>query len=81
MSKATILYAQDETVKIKKTEMDASLDSNRIFVRLTQEETFRLDARRTVEIQLRILTFNGDALSSDIIRVPVGRCLESEVLA
>ena len=81
MSKASILYAQDEVVKIKKTETDASLDGNTISVKLTQEDTLLLESMKAVEIQIRILTPGGDALSSDIIRILVDRCLESEVLA
>ena len=81
VAKANILYAQDEEVKIKKTEADATMDGKVISVKLTQGDTLLLDCKKAVEIQIRVLTPGGDALNSDIIRVPVERCLENEVLA
>ena len=76
-----IVYAQDGDVKITKTGDDVTGEENTITTRLTQEDTLALDCTKTVEIQVRILTLGGDALSSDIIRTNVNRCLENEVLA
>ena len=81
ISKLHVLYAQDEQVKIRKTETDVTLDGNKVVLTLTQEDTLLLECKKTVEIQIRVLTAGGDALNSDIIRVPVERCLEDEVLA
>lgn len=81
IEKLHILYAQDENVKIRKTEADVTLDGNAVSLKLTQDDTLLLECKKTVEIQIRVLTAGGDALNSDIIRVPVERCLESEVLA
>lgn len=80
IQKLHILYAQDEQVKIRKTEADCTKEGNAISLTLTQEDTLLLECKKTVEIQVRVLTLGGEALNSDIIRVPVERCLESEVL-
>lgn len=80
IQKLHVLYAQDEQVKIKKTEADATFEGNSVAVKLTQEETFSLECKKAVEIQIRVLTLGGEAMNSDIIRVPVDRCLDSEVL-
>ena len=79
IEKARVLYSQGEELKLTKT--DCVLDGNTLTVKLTQEDTFKLDCGKFVDIQLRVLTPGGDALNSDIIRVAVDRCLENEVLA
>lgn len=81
IQKMHILYAQDEEVRLKKTEADATMEGNAVSVKLTQEDTLALDCKKNVEVQIRVLTMGNDALTSDIIRVPVDRCLENEVLA
>jgi len=80
IDKLRIVYAQDEVVKITKTDGDATLRGDTVSVRLTQEETLLLDCKKSVEIQVRVLTPAGDALTSDIIRIPISRCLDSEVM-
>lgn len=72
-----IIYAQDGDVKITRNTVP---EGNNATVVLTQEETLSLDCDKYVEIQIRVLTLGGEALSSDIIRVSVERCLEDEVL-
>lgn len=79
IEKVRVLYSQNDELKLTKT--DAALDRNTVTVKLTQEDTFKLESGLVVDIQIRVLTVDGDALNSDIIRVPVERCLESEVLA
>lgn len=75
-----ITYTQDGQIKLEKRYEDCSLTKNTISLRLTQEETFVFENNKNVEIQMRILTTGGDALSSDIRLVTVERCLDSEVL-
>lgn len=76
-----IIYAQCGNEVLVKTKKDATLDGNTIAVTLSQEETFAFDCgKRVVDIQVRVLTLGGDALSSDIIITPIDRCLNDEVL-
>ncbi len=75
-----ISYAQDDKEIIVKREGECSLASKTVSVTLTQEETFKLDCKKQVEVQIRILTKGGEALENDIIYLGVGKCLNNEVL-
>ena len=50
------------------------------FIKLTQEETLKLDQHIDVEIQVRARDNNGDAFKSDAEAVPVGRILKDGVI-
>lgn len=80
IDKVRILYAQGGTLKLKKENADTTMAGNTISVALTQEDTLLLQSGKTVDIQLRVLTNDGNALASDIIRVFVETLLENEVL-
>ena len=75
-----ITYAQDGQIKLEKRYKDCTLNEDEVSIKLTQEETFLFDAIKNIEVQMRILTQAGDALSSDIRVVGAKRCLDSEVL-
>lgn len=53
-----------------------TMEGSLISVKLTQEQTLLLSQNSALEIQIRILTNNGDALASNIIRTDVGRILK-----
>lgn len=80
VKKVRVLYSQDDNLKVTKTEDDVVMKGNTIQVKLTQEDTFKLLCSRFVEIQVRVLTTTGEAMSSDIIRVALDRCLEEAIL-
>lgn len=75
-----ITYAQNEEVKLKKTDVDCALEGNTVSVKLTQEDTFKFDEKPLVEIQIRVLTLGGDVIASDIMYATVKDCLSGEVL-
>ena len=75
-----IIYAQKEKPVLVKTTQDCTLAKNSATVRLSQQETFGFDRGYEVEIQLRLLTWGGDAMASEIIRTTVGECLGNEVM-
>ena len=77
---ARVVYAQMNRVVLVKTGVDLTLEGNTIRLTLTQEESLRFNCSKPVEIQVRVLTLAGEALNSNIVKVPVQRCLESEVL-
>lgn len=80
LSNIRIIYTQGcERILVKEIG-DCHLDGNTATVRLTQEETFRFDCNKYVEIQIRVLTAEKDALNSTPIKVSVERCLEDEVI-
>lgn len=80
ISSIMVIYAQSGTELFHKTKKDGTLEEGVFRVRLTQEETLKLDSERDVEIQVRVLTTDGTALASRVYVVDVGQCLNSEVL-
>ena len=81
IAKCRIIYAQDGVEIFCKNTEDCILVGQSIKTRLTQEETFSLDCKKCVEIQVRVLTKTGDALSSLVMKVGLDKCLDDEVLA
>ena len=79
---ARIIYAQNDKEIFTKTVADCSLNGNSISVKLTQEETFLFNCNYPVQIQLRVKLKDIDEIrATDIMLVPVGKCLEEEVLS
>lgn len=76
IAKARIIYSQNDNIVLTKT---PTIDGNTLSVKLTQEDTFKLNPNHSVEIQVRVLTPGNDSLASEIIRVPVSRCLEEDL--
>ena len=75
-----ITYSQnDREVLIKKT-CDCTIKNGIITTQLSQENTFLFECLTPVTIQVRVLTLGGEALTSDLIKEPVGKCLDAEVL-
>ena len=75
-----ITYVQkDKEVLVKRTE-DCTIEDGKIVTRLTQEDTFKFEHNTIVTIQIRVVTTGGDAWTSDLIMVSVGKCLDNEVL-
>lgn len=80
IKKILITYSQNKKVVLEKTEGDVSWNGNIAYVTLTQEETLKFDPEDSVEIQLRVLSYNDGVIPSPTFIVPVGRVLNSEVL-
>lgn len=80
VDKVKIIYAQDDVVVFEKETADCVLDGMTVTTRLTQEDTLKLDHKKAVQIQLRILTTGGQALASIIEKVGVSQLLDDEVL-
>ena len=77
--KVRVLYAQNDAVIFKKEDEACTREGNTIKVQLTQDETLLFDYKKPVQIQLRVLTSDGEALTSQIVKVWPDKCLESEV--
>lgn len=80
IAKARLLIKQRDGVKIKMTETDAVMVGNVIRFRLSQEDTFRLNAQLPAERQLRIKTKAGDLFKTKPVTYSINRCLDMEVL-
>lgn len=70
----------NKSVKIIKDIDDCVLGDNCISTSLTQEETLKLPAPSTVNIQLRILTTDELVLATEIQKVTVKRLLREDVI-
>lgn len=81
LSAVEITYAQDDQVVLTKTAADCVLDGSSVSTTLTQEDTFKFDSSVAVQVQLRVLTVGGAALSSPVYRVSADKCLSTEVLS
>ena len=80
IKKIKITYSQqDKEVIVKRTE-DCTIENNAITTRLTQEDTFQFQCKMIVEIQVRVLTTDGEVRTSDPLAVTVKKCLDEEVL-
>lgn len=75
-----ITYAQNGDIILQKKTDDCVMEGARVTCYLTQKETFLFGASGLVSIQMRVLTTEGNALASDIVRVGVGACLDRGVL-
>lgn len=82
LEEAYVTIAQRGTVVIEKNIDECTLKHDMLSVRLPQEETLKLIAQRNLraEIQLRVLTRDGEALASNIETVDVGRILKDGVI-
>jgi hypothetical protein len=58
-----------------------TMDGMTVSVELTQAQTLELSQNDSVEIQLRILTNNGDALASNIMKASAGKILKDGEIA
>lgn len=75
-----ITYSQDSRIILEKKTDECTFDGKFIKTTLSQAETFLFDYKRTVQIQLRVLTQYGEALAADIENIPAHICLDDEVL-
>lgn len=67
-------------ITITKTLDECNVGDNTITARLTQEETLKLPAPSTVDVQLRVLTDDGTALATEVKKVSVKRLLKESVI-
>ena len=75
-----ITYAHDGEVILTKQMQDCSVGSNMIMLKLTQEESLLFGNNWLVDIQLRLLLNNGDALRSKVYHRFTGVLLDDEVM-
>lgn len=80
IKRVSIVYSQENINVLKKTEKDCTIESDRIFLKLTQDETNLFREGKTIEIQLRLYTTGGDAPITKIVREACDKTLDDEVL-
>ena len=75
-----IVYAQEDEIILTKNKADCELTGSKATVKLTQEETFKFDQEKKVQIQARTLTTSGKVIKSFIKLIEPYKCLSKEVL-
>lgn len=75
-----VSYAQDDVEVFKKITEDCTMEGNHIGIEITQKESFKLSPRKNLQVQLRLLTVDGEPLITKIFTVPVEKALNKEVL-
>jgi len=81
ISVCKITFSQYGVVRLEKGLQDCTIQENTLVLTLTQQETFLMQKGYDVEIQVRVLTTTGNALSSDIYKDDPYKCLDREVLS
>ena len=80
-----VTYTQGNTEIVKQSD-GATLpdgmtyDENKVIIRLTQEETLRFKAKAPAFVQVRALTYDGDALASRSFKIDVYEVQNKEIL-
>ena len=80
VAQAQITYAQDDIVLVEKALADCKSETDTLTVTLTQEETFKFDNTKPLQIQVRILTEAGKAMASIVKKIGVQKCLSEGVI-
>jgi hypothetical protein len=64
-----ITYKQNNNIKLQKWTNECEFLGDTVSVKLSQEDTLQFEGNIPVQIQIRVLTFSGDATASDVMRV------------
>lgn len=80
LAEAFVSLSQNETVIIDKPLAECQCNGDKLIVRLTQEETLKLECDIVTEIQIRARTLEGEAIASQIIKVNTERILKDGVI-
>lgn len=80
ISRVRVVFAFNNEPILVKEEKACSFSGNRITISLTQEETFLFKCDTNYQVQVRVRLKGGDVISSDIMILPVERCLDKEVI-
>ena len=80
LDEAWVTLSQNGSVILNKQLGDCQCEERKLTVRLTQEETLKLDCDCKTEIQIRARTKEGEALASNIITVNTDRILKDGVI-
>lgn len=75
-----VTLKQDNNIVLDKTLIDCELDGSVLTLRLTQQDTLKLNAFLPVAIQIRIRTNDGNAVASNIITTSVGQILKDGII-
>ena len=75
-----VVFALNNTPILVKEGKDCTFQDNFVVSPFTQEETFLFDCDTNYKVQMRVKLIDGSVISSEIMTLPVERCLDKEVL-
>lgn len=78
---AYVTLSQNDVIVINKELKECECNVNMLQVQLSQQDTIRLNADIPVEIQIRVLTNNGEALASQIWTTIAERILYEGIIS
>lgn len=77
---ARIVFAHNNTPVLVKADDECVFSGNEVAITLTQEETFLFNCDTNYQVQVRVKLTDGSVQASEIMTLPVERCLDEEVL-
>lgn len=80
LAEAFVTLSQRGVVIVDKALTECNCNESKLSVKLTQEETLKLECDCTTEIQIRAKTVSGDVIASDIKHVRTERILKDGVI-
>ena len=80
LAEAWVTLSQNDSEVLTKTLEECKREGRMLSIRLTQEETLKLEHDFNTEIQLRVRTIAGEALASKIITRNTDRLLKDGVI-
>lgn len=80
VQKLWLTFSQNDKEVFTIDKDHCQLSESNVTVTLTQEQTLQLINNARVEVQFRVLTYNGTALASNILKLPVQRILKGGVI-
>lgn len=80
IDKLYITFSQNNEEVLNFTKDNCTFDGKNVNLKLKQEDTLKLNDKLMVNIQLRLLATDGEALASQIIRTHVDAILRDGVI-
>lgn len=78
--KSAYITIRSKGIKVEKATTDCTFNEKSITTTLSQEETLKLPKSHRAEIQLRVLTNEGEALATNIYTVQVADILKEGII-
>lgn len=75
-----VVFALNNTPILVKEGEECSFKENFVVLAFTQEETFLFECDTNYKVQMRVKLIDGSVIASDIMTLPVERCLDEEVI-
>lgn len=79
LKEVSITYVQNDEIILKKTEEDCTMEGSRISIRLSQEDTLKLEPKVRTTVQLKVMTSNDSVMATKPKNISVSDIQDEEV--